>query len=502
MFERIAKTFGALSVGQVILLLTQLSQPPVFIASYGVEGYGSWLVLTAAVAYLTVADFGLQTYIVNELTALYHRGEMGRFHLLQSTGLRMEIGGFLVLSVLASLVLFLPLNELLGLDLSPIETSLTAYFMILFLIWNIASGYFAQVFRAFGLAHRGAMWANAQRLLVLVSIISLVLVKAPFWAVALAQLLALAASSAPIIIDLKRKAPEAFPTLAYWDGALAKSILKPSAFFGLFTFNNFLLFQAPVLVLNHFLGASAVVVFTVTRTIFSMVRQGVAMLQAALAPEITRLNGIRDQLRLARLYKLSESIALSTSLVFNTGTLVLAPLLLSVWLGRPELFSLSTCTMMATVSILMSVKEYKLYFQYATNNHVQTATITSLTYLVMVALSVPAIQFFGLAGFMFTWICVEFVQIVFIHLFNIALLDVPETISPYPVVKLVVGLVPALLLAGLLLQDVAYDSHALQIVGAAGLMLALSVASYFVFRLNKVRHELTLHRARRKSAEV
>jgi hypothetical protein len=174
-------------------------------------------------------------------------------------------------------------------------------------------------------------------------------------------------------------------------------------------------------------------------------------------------------------------------------------LLLSVWLKKPELFSLSAFTLMSIVSVLMSVKEYKQNFQYATNNHTTAAILASLTYVVMMAISVPAVQFFGLTGFMFTWICAELVQIVGFHLLNIALLDVPEPISPYPVAKLAASLVPALLLATLLLQDAVYDNPGLQIVSAAGLMLILAVASYFIFNLSEVRRELTLYRVRKES---
>lgn len=498
MLERILKNLGALATSHGILLFTQLLIPPVFIASYGVKSYGEWLVLSAAIAYVTVLDFGLQTYVINELTGFYHRGEMERFHRLQSTALRMEVGVFILFSLLALSLFLLPLSSMLNLGLPSLEASLTAYLLVLQLLWGIALGYMNGVFRAFGKAHRGAMWANVQKLLLLLTTIVLVLNKEPFWVIALGQLLTLLPSVVITLFDFKRSAPDAFPTLRVWDGALAGSIIKPSAFFGLFIFNNYLLYQAPVLILNYFLGSATVVVFTIARTLFSFVRQASATIQAALAPEITRLGGLRDQLRLRRLYTLSESLVLTVSLVLNTVVLVLAPLLLLIWVKKPELFNPDIYILMTVIAVLMSVKEYKLYFQYATNNHYSTAAITSITYLAMFAGSIPIVQAFGLAGLMIEWLCVELVQVIFIHSFNKTLLQEAGGVSFIPVFKLAALLAGVLAFNRFILWDLVGANYKLEVISAVVVAVALSGVSYFVFGLNKVRQELKVFWLRRQ----
>ena len=90
MLRRIVKTLAALGAGHGVQTLSQLLLPPAFIAAYGIEGYGEWLALSAAVGYLGTLDFGLQTYVLNRLTALYHRGEFEEFHRVQSVGLSMS----------------------------------------------------------------------------------------------------------------------------------------------------------------------------------------------------------------------------------------------------------------------------------------------------------------------------------------------------------------------------------------------------------------------------
>jgi len=74
MIHRILKMFGALVAGMGITLITQLLLPPVFIHYYGVSRYGEWLVLSAAVGYLSTLNFGITSYTSNELTMLRKRG--------------------------------------------------------------------------------------------------------------------------------------------------------------------------------------------------------------------------------------------------------------------------------------------------------------------------------------------------------------------------------------------------------------------------------------------
>src|SRR5271165_5531746 len=116
MFKRILKNLGALAAGHGIQTLTQLLIPPAFIAAYGVRGYGEWLVLSAAVGYLGTLDFGLQTYVLNELTALYHRKELDQFHRVQSVGLRLVLCFVAGGALLAAGAFLLPLAEILKID--------------------------------------------------------------------------------------------------------------------------------------------------------------------------------------------------------------------------------------------------------------------------------------------------------------------------------------------------------------------------------------------------
>lgn len=479
----------ALVAGQGIHLLTQLALPPAFLMAYGVQAYGEWLVLSAAIGFLTVLDFGLQTYLLNELTALYHRHEMDRFHRLQSTGLRMVVGIVLITSLLALTVLVIPVKDILGLSISRLDAVLTLYLLGLQLLFSIVSGQINGTFRIVGMAHRGSMWSNAQKSLLLVITIALVLAQAPFWLIALGQLVAVCSTVFVPLVDLKKVAPQVFPQLSFWDQSLAKSIVVPSGFFSLFILNNFLLFQVPVLIVNHYLGPQIVVLFTVSRTMFSFVRQGITLIQGAIAPEITRLSGIMDRGKLVRLYQVSESAALSSALALNVAVYLFAPALLWLWLRRPELFDTRVFLLLMAISILMSVKEYKLYFQYATNNHAKTSVLMFVSYIVMITASLLAVQWTGLNGVLGCWVIVELVQIGFIHQYNVLLLDGAAQVTLKPIGKL--GIILILVVLGLALAREAYplNNYLLQGLSAISAMFLLVALSYHAFNLRYLAHE-------------
>src|SRR5271156_5559269 len=109
--QRIAKQFAAAVTAQGIILLQQLVLPPVFIHRYGIFTYGEWLTLTAAVSYLSTLQFGMQTFVNNELTMRYSRHDMGTFQVMQSTALRMLLGIAAVAGMAATIFYALPMQR-------------------------------------------------------------------------------------------------------------------------------------------------------------------------------------------------------------------------------------------------------------------------------------------------------------------------------------------------------------------------------------------------------
>jgi O-antigen/teichoic acid export membrane protein len=486
MVRRILKTFAALGVGQCIHVLTQLVLPPAFIASYGMERYGEWLVLSAAVGYLSALDFGLQTYTTNELVMLFHRGDLLQFRRLQSVGWWLTLGLSLVGAVMASMVFVLPVERWLNVGWSHVAAAQALFWLALQLLAGIAMGNLSGLYRVVGQAHRGAMWGNVSRALSMAATVAMVVSHRELPEVASLQFLVLVVCIGIILLDLKRACPAVFPSLRYWDRTLALGVLKPSLFFGCFILNNFLIFQAPLLLLNRFLGPQIVVVFTVGRSLFSFVRQGAAMVQHSLAPEITRLYGVGDRLKLARVLAHAETLVLSASVVLGVGMLLVSPLALKLWLGRPELFDFWIYLLLMLVTTVMNVKDCQLYLQYFTNNHIAAGVVSTASYLGTLAVCWYLVPSFGPLGFIAAWLAVESIQLSWVHRFNTRLLAGAMVPGLGRLIRL--SLLLTVITLGLVLFRPFLDPRApiVQGFGAVLAMVAVGGGCYFLLDFGKL----------------
>lgn len=436
--QRIVKQFAASVTSQGIIFLQQILLPPIFIHAYGVSSYGEWITLSAAVAYLGTLQFGMQTYVNNELTMRYSRNEMESYQVMQSTGLRMLVGIAIAASVLLGGVFFLPISRWLHLSLTQHETSVAIFFLGLQVIANLPLNYFAGTFMVFGMSHRGTTWQNVLRTMMVATAVVMALLHCSFPAIAIGQFLMVLAYTILILFDLRRLAPDIFPTLRYWDTPTARKILTPSGYFGLMAICNFLAYQMPILMLQRLLGPVAVVAFNVMRTIFSMGRQALGVFTASLGPEVTHLYGRRDMASLKTLYNLSEKVLFTAIPVVNFTALLLSPILLQVWLHRPYLYSLHTYALMAVISSTISVREHKTQFQLSTNQHHEMARNAFFSYLVMVVVSWFLIPHFGLNAFLWAWLVTEIVQAVYILHLNSQLFTESGGVTMAPLSRIAV----------------------------------------------------------------
>jgi O-antigen/teichoic acid export membrane protein len=494
--QRIAKQFAASATSQVIILLQQLLLPPIFIHLYGVSSYADWLTLSASVGYLSTLQFGMATYVNNELTMRYSRGEMDQYQVMQSTALRMLFGIAAVTSILLFGVFFLPLNVWLRLPLSQGAVATAVFFLGLQVIANLPLNYFSGTFMVFGKAHRGTTWQNILRTMMIVVAIGMALLHSSFQAIAIGQFLMVMVYSVLILVDLRRLAPEIFPTLRYWDKTIARSILGPSGYFFLLYTCNFLVYQLPILLMRRMLGPLDVVIFNVMRSIYSMIRQGLAIFTNSLGPEVTNLFGQRDWKSLANIYALSEKILFAAIPALNFTALLMAPVLLEVWLHKPNLYSLTTYAVMTMCSCAISVKDHKSLFQISTNHHGEMARNSFVSYILMIAASFYVLPRYRLVGFLLLWFVTEFAQTLYILWLNAKLLKSHERVDKWPVVKMLI-LVPLAAIASI--QIARHDrsfGYITQGTIALSFGLVLFAVSAWLFRLKDVVERFKHRRAR------
>ena len=438
MMRRVLQTAMALGLGQLLQIFSQWVLPPLFLASFGVEGFATWLLLTAAVSHLNTLDIGLQTFLINELTLLRERGEMDRFQSLQSVGLRLSLALIAFGVVMCGGLWVLPTEQWFGGAFSPVNKAAVSL-LGLQILGLILFGQLSGLFRVMGNPRRGAHWQNAQKATHLAVTAILAGTGKSFAIIAAGQGASLLLVFLAMVFVLARQFPGVLPRWGRWDRREAIRVAQQSAFFGLFSVNQLLVFQLPLILLARFSTPTSVVVFSTARTLFSAVRQISNVALAALSPELTRLMGARDRAGLARAYQWAEPLLYGVSLMGAVVVFVVAPLLMSVWLRKPELFNSGFFALMFAASLCMQVKELKLYFQHATNQHTQTATFTTATYALMLAWGPLAGIWGGAYWLVVGWIATEIIQAAYIHRCNERLMAFEGELTWVPTVKLWVG---------------------------------------------------------------
>ena len=91
-FNRILKNLGAMFTGRLLTVVQQVIIPPIFIHRYSTAQFGEWGVLSGAVAALAMLNFGVQTYMNQDLAVRYAKGDLTDYHIRQSTALRLLLG--------------------------------------------------------------------------------------------------------------------------------------------------------------------------------------------------------------------------------------------------------------------------------------------------------------------------------------------------------------------------------------------------------------------------
>jgi hypothetical protein len=252
--------------------------------------------------------------------------------------------------------------------------------------------------------------------------------------------------------------------------------------------------------MQRILGPAPVVVYSVTRTIYSMSRRILFLLTSSIGPEITITFGQRDWRKLHRLYELSERIILLMVPAITFGSMLATPFLLRVWLHKGDLYDPEVCLLLGLAIAILGIKEHKYQFQFSSNQVREVSYMASVAYALVLLMSIPLMHRLGLVGFLIPWVISEVLQLFYLlHLnavlFRQAALTTPVA-TPSESVDLVDRRPVYVLLALLALGTLVFawpvfhleEFHMpVQLAFALVTTLAMLVVSYWLFRVDEVR---------------
>lgn len=503
MLKRVLKMFTAQGANVGVVLITQLVLPPVFLHSYGVARYGEWLVLSASIAYLVNLNFGISTYASNELTILRQRNQIDEYRRLQSSSIALTLGICLLGVLISAGISLLPLDRLFHFTtMGRAEAGRAAFFLGLGMMCHILASYYQNLFMVIQETHRGVMWWNARRLAGTLAVVPPALLHWSFDRLSFVGFIATLVIALATFVDLKLRMRGLPLGLQGANWATAKSTLKPSGMFAMIFGQTYLVFSVPVIILQRLLGPETVVLFTISRTVLGTARQFLSTLTSSIAPEITLTFGSGDRKKLLDIFHYSERVVFAMVPVANLGAFLLAPFLIHFWLHKNGLFDGSIYALMALVSGVMSMREHKQFFQFSTNTHHRLAHIMFWGNIAMILVSIPMTVWFGVRGFMVTWLVSESVQMGLLYFENKKLFDADPSITMWPVLKL--GALMGLALPACM-AVVNYSRHHGQVEQGALAALGATViflVCYWLFGLNVVQQRVLARWSARRQASL
>lgn len=272
--------------GQGIILLGHIVLVPQFLRAWGAEGYGTWIALSAFVAYLGTLDFGLNVYAANRMSQAWAVGDYDKFRQIQTTSLVFySVVGTIIIAA-AGTVASLPYSPNI---LSSISRSvfLTTGILATQVVVSIPAGLIVNTYRTLGRPSVSSWVGNWLRLAVVISTAITLSLEGTMEQVAGTQLILNLLVPAAILVHLRLTLPQAFPRISNFRISVLKESISPSFHFGLITIGTAAVVQSSTLLVASTFGAVALAQFQVTRTLANVLRQAFGVLNGTLWPELT-----------------------------------------------------------------------------------------------------------------------------------------------------------------------------------------------------------------------
>jgi len=397
---RVVQSLTAIVSGKILLTLGSLLLVPLYLTHWSPTVYGEWLALSAAVAYLSALDLGMNMGAVNRLTQAYARGDAAEYTAVQRAGLAFY--GWVALTGtvgLAAVVAIAPIRERLGLvELTQWEVAFTVWILGCLILWAMPSGFILATYRSRGDLATSQWIGNASQIFVIAATaIALGLGGRPT-VIALVQLVPLVVVTALVMRHLWSRHPSLAPSFGSWPEGMLTSLLRPSLLFVLVIVANAMTLQGSVIVVSVALGGGAVALFVTLRTLANVIRQVVNTLVIAVWPEITRLDVLGERAVLRSAHSLVVAVTSSVCVAFGAALWWEGAEVISVWTRGMLTADVTTLRLLLVLLVLQSPWIVGFVFVAASGRHAR-ASIASLTSSVVgLVLAMLLVHRFGTAG--------------------------------------------------------------------------------------------------------
>lgn len=267
--RRVGPTMLANLANQGIVILSQIALVPLFIASWGLDGFGTWIVLTAIPTYLGLSDFGLSISAKSDMAIRAARGDLAGSRQTLSSVLALACVSLIAFGTIYVAAIF-GVIWTAALSLHTIQESSAK----LILAFGLVQIVFYQVFLFSATVIRAAGRPALESSLSAVGRGSEVIVAAVVVAMGgslLAAACALACTRATLSIIISayvfRRYPEFRPAAHLVSWQRIRALVVPSASYAMMPIAQSIAVQGTTLAVSGFAGPAVAATFNTTRVI-------------------------------------------------------------------------------------------------------------------------------------------------------------------------------------------------------------------------------------------
>lgn len=307
---------------------------PFTLHKLGVEGYGTWLLITSMNGYLGLLVLGVPMASVRYFAQHVAKGDARGLNeaISSCTGLYLLLGLVALVMGLGLYVFF----TLYGIP-TPLHTDARSAFAVMVLF--VAAGFIGLLPEGVLAAHGDFVPRNVVRLgsllLRLGLTVGLLTLKASLTVLALVQLACLAFDFTVCWLLIRRRHPETRVHLASFDWALVRKIFSFSLYVLVLNAGARLSFETDSLVIGGFMDVGSIPHFTVANSFIIYLMEFVVAIAAVVMPTATRLQTQGKIGELREIFLKWSKIALSLTIMAGLFLLVLGPRFIAWWVG-PE----------------------------------------------------------------------------------------------------------------------------------------------------------------------
>lgn len=325
--RRIVAALGANSFGQATIILMQLSALPLFLGKWDAATYGTWLMLTAIPAYLSMTDGGLVLAAANKATMHIARNERASANCTFQSAFAFLMAASVTVAAVTFTVIYV--INVPGSDQQ--DSKIALLLLVAGVICAQFNGLAETILRAANRYAQGIMLGNISRLLEFSGWIAGLYIFGTFTGVALIGLCARTIGLCITVIASTRANSGISWGLSNARREECLSMVQPGLQFMAFPLANALSLQGVTLIVGHIVGPAAVTVFNTYRTLSRVGLQVTMVFGNSLWAEFSKLYATSEIEALRSLYRRGTTLSVALSLATSFTIYLTSSHVIELW---------------------------------------------------------------------------------------------------------------------------------------------------------------------------